>query len=96
MPKHDQLSQYRAKRDFMRTAEPAGTAAPGRTARGKAKLRFVVQKHAASRQHFDLRLERGGVLRSRAVTLGPSLDPGDKRLAVEVEDHPIGHRRSRA
>jgi bifunctional non-homologous end joining protein LigD len=91
MPKSDPLSQYRAKRDFTRTAEPPGTTDDRPRQRGgKAPaLRFVMQKHAATRLHFDLRLELDGVLKSWAVTRGPSLDPADKRLAVEVEDHPV-------
>ncbi|MFC7704132.1 DNA ligase D [Plastorhodobacter daqingensis] len=80
------LGQYRSKRDLDRTPEPSG----GRpTATGRA---FVVQKHAARRLHFDFRLEHAGVLLSWAVTRGPSPDPGEKRLAVRTEDHPMGYR----
>lgn len=79
------LSEYRAKRDFTKSAEPSGQ----RTSTPSAKRRFVIQKHAARRLHYDLRLELGGVFRSWAVTKGPSLDSRDKRLAVEVEDHPL-------
>ncbi|WP_291295071.1 DNA ligase D [Elioraea sp.] len=82
------LDQYRAKRDFTRTAEPAG-ARTGRTRR----LRFVIQKHAATRLHYDLRLEWQGVLKSWAVTNEPVRDPSIKRLAVEVEDHPLDYAR---
>jgi bifunctional non-homologous end joining protein LigD len=81
------LSVYRAKRDFSKTDEPSGRT---RTA-ASPRLRFVIQKHAARQLHYDLRLEFGGVFKSWAVTRGPSLDPADKRLAVEVEDHPLDY-----
>jgi len=81
------LETYRAKRDFKITAEPSGDVAVA----ASEKARFVIQKHAASRLHYDLRLEHDGVFLSWAVTRGPSVDPHDKRLAVEVEPHPIGY-----
>lgn len=83
------LAEYRSKRDFSRTAEPAGHAATIRSKSGA--LQYVIQKHAASHLHFDLRLELDGVMKSWAVPKGPSLDPTVKRLAMEVEDHPIDY-----
>ena len=83
----DKLARYRAMRDFSQTAEPAGA---DKTKPSK-RLRFVIQKHAATRLHYDFRLELDGVFLSWAVTKGPSLNPADRRLAVQTEDHPLDY-----
>ncbi|WP_440110072.1 DNA ligase D [Acidovorax sp. BL-A-41-H1] len=88
------LSAYNAKRDFSRTAEPAGIATAARGARKAASggpLQFVIQKHWASRLHYDFRLEWGGVMLSWAVPKGPSFDPTVKSMAIQVEDHPLAY-----
>ncbi|ASV87857.1 DNA ligase D, 3'-phosphoesterase domain (plasmid) [Ochrobactrum quorumnocens] len=83
----DKLSTYKRKRDFKKTQEPSGKA----KLKVSNRTRFVIQKHAATRLHYDLRIELDGGFKSCAVTKGPSLDPHDKRLAVEVEDHPLDY-----
>jgi len=81
------LDAYKAKRDFTRTPEPAGAAKAAR----KGRLTYLIQRHAATRLHYDFRIEHDGVLKSWAVTKAPSRDPAVKRLAVEVEDHPLDY-----
>src|SRR5688500_13691650 len=83
--KGDPLAVYNKKRDFSKTAEPAGKVGFSES------FNFMVQKHDATRLHFDFRLELEGTLKSWAVTRGPSLDPADKRLAVRTEDHPLSY-----
>ncbi|MGW1590389.1 DNA polymerase ligase N-terminal domain-containing protein [Streptomyces sp. NPDC002386] len=84
MTTEDRLRTYRGRRDFGRTREPSGEAATA-----DERPRFVVQIHDARRMHFDFRLQVGDVLKSWSVPRGPSTDPGDKRLAVPTEDHPL-------
>lgn len=81
----DKLKEYKAKRDFRRSPEPA------KSTRSSGAPRFVIQKHAASSLHYDFRLEVDGVLKSWAVPKGPSTNPSDKRLAMPTEDHPVDY-----
>jgi bifunctional non-homologous end joining protein LigD len=85
------ISEYQRKRNFELTSEPSGRTTTKPKRRGKQALRFVIQKHDARRLHYDFRLELDGALKSWAVPKGPSLDPQEKRLAVEVEDHPLDY-----
>ena len=86
-PQQDALARYWAKRDFAITSEPRG----GGETKAGTDLAFVVQKHHASRLHYDLRLELDGVMLSWAVPRGPSYDPKDMRMAIHVEDHPLSY-----
>src|SRR5947207_10167890 len=86
-----QLAQYRSMRDFKVTSEPSGSESRGKKTAGAEALPFVIQKHAATRLHYEFRLGWNGVLKSWAVTKGPSYVPSDKRLAVQVEDHPMDY-----
>src|SRR5467141_3487704 len=81
------LEEYKRKRDFGKTSEPP----PGTIKARKEELSYLIQKHDATRLHYDFRLELDGVLLSWAVTKGPSLNPADKRLAVRTEDHPLSY-----
>ena len=86
MPAEDALALYKKKRNFAVTPEPAEGGTPGAEA-----LQYVIHKHWASRLHYDLRLELDGTMKSWAVPKGPSYDPADKRMAVQVEDHPLSY-----
>jgi bifunctional non-homologous end joining protein LigD len=83
----NKLAKYQKKRDFLKTKEPKG-----KIGKSFKKLKFVVQHHIATKDHYDFRLEWEGVLKSWAVPKGPSYNPQEKRLAIEVEDHPLSYR----
>lgn len=87
------LEEYKKKRDFKKTAEPEGKVSGQQSAVSGKNLIYVIQKHNASHLHYDLRLEMDGVLRSWAVPKEPSSDPTVKRLAIAVEDHPLGYEK---
>jgi bifunctional non-homologous end joining protein LigD len=91
-PRPGSLERYHKKRDFSQTPEPSGRKDKAPRAKAAPKMRFVVQMHRATRLHYDFRLEADGVLASWAVPKGPTLVPGDRRLAMHVEDHPIDYR----
>ena len=84
----DHLERYREMRDFSATPEPKGARSRAKSTRA---LNYYIQRHDATRLHYDFRLELDGVLKSWAVPKGPSLDPADKRLAVQTEDHPLDY-----
>ena len=85
----ERLQRYREMRDFSITPEPSGRRSGRKGTRSARQLRYFIQRHAATRLHYDFRLELDGVLKSWAVPKGPSFNPADKRLAVQTEDHPL-------